>query len=307
MNEAATATCCWRAHAARSVLQRVLSQDRLLSPFLVRSPHNLPGSRLRVVGLDLRLPAGVEAFAAWLAKEVPHLDLIVNNACQTIRRPASYYAHLLPGEEAGQRAMLEAAAAAGGAVAADGATVLVPVPVAVDPIPRTAEAPAMGTATGTASGTATGTAPDAMLSLAPPAQGPLASSLASPGLSGGSPAATAADLSALEVTSEDVALGSGAVPGAQEAALPSGLTDAHGQQLDLRAKNSWLLKLGEVETPEAVEVLAINALAPFILNSRLRPLLEKSPFPDRHVINVSAMEGNVLPRTTDTPPVIRHL
>ena len=34
------------------------------------------------------------------------------------------------------------------------------------------------------------------------------------------------------------------------------------------------LKLDEVSTPEAAEVLAINTLAPFIINSRLRSLLE---------------------------------
>ena len=38
-------------------------------------------------------------------------------------------------------------------------------------------------------------------------------------------------------------------------------------------------------------MLAINTLAPFILNSRLRPLLEASPSTPRFVVNVSAMEG----------------
>eukprot|EP00812_Abedinium_dasypus_P009806 NODE_3468_length_782_cov_366.100413.p1 GENE.NODE_3468_length_782_cov_366.100413~~NODE_3468_length_782_cov_366.100413.p1 ORF type:complete len:207 (-),score=65.76 NODE_3468_length_782_cov_366.100413:147-725(-) len=75
------------------------------------------------------------------------------------------------------------------------------------------------------------------------------------------------------------------------AALPPGKRDAHGQQLDGRETNSWLLKLGEVETPEAVEVFCINALAPFVLNGRLRPLLERSPHQDRYIVNVSAMEG----------------
>merc|ERR1740116_313669 len=75
------------------------------------------------------------------------------------------------------------------------------------------------------------------------------------------------------------------------AVLPVGERDAQGQQLDLRATNSWLLKLGEVSTPEAVEVFCINALTPFVLNGRLRPLLERSPFSDRYIVNVSAMEG----------------
>lgn len=36
--------------------------------------------------------------------------------------------------------------------------------------------------------------------------------------------------------------------------FPEGLRDAHEQQLDLRKKNTWLLKLGEVSTPEIAEV-----------------------------------------------------
>ena len=59
--------------------------------------------------------------------------------------------------------------------------------------------------------------------------------------------------------------------------FPVGVVDVNGQQLDTRTTNSWLLKLHEVSTPEVAEVLAINALAPFILNSRLRGLLETTP------------------------------
>jgi hypothetical protein len=60
---------------------------------------------------------------------------------------------------------------------------------------------------------------------------------------------------------------------AVEAALPAGQFDVHGQQLDLRRETSWVLPLAEVSTVEAAEVLAINTLAPFVLNSRLKPLL----------------------------------
>jgi NAD(P)-dependent dehydrogenase (short-subunit alcohol dehydrogenase family) len=45
-----------------------------------------------------------------------------------------------------------------------------------------------------------------------------------------------------------------------------------------------------VSLPEAVEVQAINVLAPFILNSKLKPLLLKSGR-DTYIVNVSAMEG----------------
>ena len=56
--------------------------------------------------------------------------------------------------------------------------------------------------------------------------------------------------------------------------LPDGLVDVNGQQLDLRKRNSWVLRMHEVATPELVEVLAINTVAPFVLNARLKPLLE---------------------------------
>jgi len=40
--------------------------------------------------------------------------------------------------------------------------------------------------------------------------------------------------------------------------------------------------------------MLVNAIAPFVLNSRLKPLMETpndSNRPDRYIINVSAMEG----------------
>lgn len=53
--------------------------------------------------------------------------------------------------------------------------------------------------------------------------------------------------------------------------------DQSGQQVDLRKRNSWLLKLEEVSVGEAAEVLAINTLAPFVLNAQLKPLMERTP------------------------------
>jgi NAD(P)-dependent dehydrogenase (short-subunit alcohol dehydrogenase family) len=81
-----------------------------------------------------------------------------------------------------------------------------------------------------------------------------------------------------------------------EAALaelfPLGLTDETGQPLDLRDRNSWNLRLHEVEPSEWLEVQMVNAFTPFLLTARLRGLLESSPSPDRYVVQVSAMEGS---------------
>ena len=84
--------------------------------------------------------------------------------------------------------------------------------------------------------------------------------------------------------------------------FPVGVRDVNGQQLDTRRTNSWLLKLGDVSTPEAAEVLAINTLAPFILNSRLRCLLEACDSSQRFVVNVSAMEGKFYRYKTPNHP-----
>ena len=64
-------------------------------------------------------------------------------------------------------------------------------------------------------------------------------------------------------------------------AFPENAFDVNGQQIDMRSKTSWTLKLDEVQTPEMCEVLSVNSIAPFVLNSRLKVLLKKSPHADR--------------------------
>ena len=95
-------------------------------------------------------------------------------------------------------------------------------------------------------------------------------------------------MSQLAVVEEDVGRDAAAFP-----AGPAGgaVLDVNEQQLDLRTKNSWMLRLADVSTGELAEVMAINAMAPAVLNARLRPLLEASPEPLRFIVNVSAMEG----------------
>ena len=82
-------------------------------------------------------------------------------------------------------------------------------------------------------------------------------------------------------------------------AFPVGALDADLQQVDLRRRNTWRLTLAEVATAEMLEVHLVNAVAPFILNARLKPLMLRSPERDKHIVNVSAMEG-VFSRGTKT-------
>jgi NAD(P)-dependent dehydrogenase (short-subunit alcohol dehydrogenase family) len=90
-----------------------------------------------------------------------------------------------------------------------------------------------------------------------------------------------------------------AAPEASDLALfPPGI-DEEGKPLDLRARNSWVLDAADVEPLELVEAHVINAIAPFAIASRLRPLLCAAAAPDRYIVNVSAMEG-VFSRYTKT-------
>ena len=56
--------------------------------------------RLEIFGLDLRHTPSVEAFCAHLVATRSRLDFIVNNACQTVRRPPEFYAHMMARETA---------------------------------------------------------------------------------------------------------------------------------------------------------------------------------------------------------------
>ena len=73
--------------------------------------------------------------------------------------------------------------------------------------------------------------------------------------------------------------------------FPEGELDADLQQVDLRKTNSWRLKLGEVETTEMVEVQLVNSVAPFVLCNRLSEVMKRDKTGQKHIINVSAMEG----------------
>ncbi|HEY6456484.1 MAG TPA: SDR family oxidoreductase [Steroidobacteraceae bacterium] len=139
--------------------------------------------RLQIHALDLRHSPSVERCAHDLRAHLPRLDYLLNNACQTVRRPAAYYAHLLEKEP----------------------TALVP-------------------------------------------------------------------LRAHEL-------------------FPTHRYDEDLQQVDLRDTNSWRLRLHEVDIPELLEVHLVNAIAPYILNARLKPLMLATPGAHKHIVNVSAMEG----------------
>ena len=196
-------------------------------------------NRLQIHGIDLRHTPSVEAFAAHLCATLPRLDFILNNACQTVRRPPGFYAHLMARER------LPAAS----------------LPPVARPLLESYEALRRG-----------GT-PDAPNGESLPAQ--VEGSLAG--------IRRAAELSQIALAPGDAETGS--------EMFPAGQLDQDLQQIDLRAINSWRLRLADVPTVELLEVHLVNAVAPFILNARLKPLLQRVPTRDKHIVNVSAMEG----------------
>ena len=49
--------------------------------------------------------------------------------------------------------------------------------------------------------------------------------------------------------------------------------------------------MADVPTIELLEVHLVNAVAPFVIDARLKPLMVAVPTADKHIVNVSAMEG----------------
>jgi len=64
-----------------------------------------------------------------------------------------------------------------------------------------------------------------------------------------------------------------------------------GQPVDERLKNSWNSTLEEIDMRELLEVNLINQISPYILIKELTPLMKKSTFDSKFIINVTSSEG----------------
>ena len=65
------------------------------------------GDRLHIHGLDLRHIPSVELFAGYVEQRYGRLDILINNAAQTVRRPPGFYAHLIENEKNGHTALVQ--------------------------------------------------------------------------------------------------------------------------------------------------------------------------------------------------------
>jgi NAD(P)-dependent dehydrogenase (short-subunit alcohol dehydrogenase family) len=215
------------------------------------------GDRLEIFGLDLRHTPSVEAFCHHVLATRQRLDFIVNNACQTVRRPPEFYRHMMDGETAALDALAPEVLQLVGAYEGLRGYHLLP-----------------------GSDGASGLEPSA------PASGAVGS------LSG---LIRAAEMSQTPLLAEELE--------AQGGLFPQGRLDQDLQQVDLRERNSWRLLLHEVSSVELLETQLVNAVAPFVINARLKPLMEATPGGHKHVVNVSAVEGQFyrLCKTTRHP------
>lgn len=205
------------------------------------------GDRLQVHGLDLRHIPSVEIFASYIEQHYDRLDLLLNNAAQTVRRPPGFYSHLIPKEKLDfealppeAKSLLENHEACKKHLSSFSAANL------------SGEKALPVTWHGQEQGPGIGLRASAQLSQIP--------------------------------YSYDNSLVS-------EEVFPQGKLDADLQQVDLRTTNSWRLRLGEIQTPEMVEVQLVNAIAPFVLVNRLVSLMRRDYTGKKHIVNVTAMEG----------------
>ena len=222
--------------------------------------------RLHLHAVDLRDISELEAFCAFLTATLPRLDIIVNNACQTIRRPASYYSHLLPAETAMEAAV---GALGGGSARLVSSGDGVPDDMSTAMATRASASPATETrGQGLTALFAQQAARRAQRQVHDGRA--VGDPVISCDGSSSAPAYTPAQLSQLRLTPEDdTPLSAGGADGTCTSddvtgggALPLGRLDVNGQQIDLRTTNSWLLRLHDVSTPELVEVFASTCRAP---------------------------------------------
>lgn len=208
--------------------------------------------RLEIFGLDLRHTPSVEIFSQFLTEHLDRLDIIIHNAAQTVRRPPGFFQHLMDQE-------------------------VTPFENLSIDLQQTLFSFEQCKQKLNAYNNKT----QPLLSL------------------------SSIDSSSLTTLSESPTKGIGLLASAQlsqlpyqsentqdiEKIFPKNKLDVDLQQVDLRSTNSWRYKIDEVPTPELLEVQLINAIAPFVLTSKLLPLMKKDFTGEKHIVNVTAMEG----------------
>lgn len=222
--------------------------------------------RLRIVGIDLRDPSQVIALADSVAAQGP-LDILINNAAQTVRRSKGAYSLLAEAEHEpltggplphveilGSPAQLHPRAPEESVDASRGASV---------------DASSEGSPAASIQGSTD----------AQPAQNPALLDTVAEGLARG--------LKPAELSAMAMAAGSSSL----EKHADGSAIDAGGLVPDVAHVNSWVQHVQQVDPLEMLEVQLCNTTAPFLLISRLRAAMVAAKARRTYVVNVSAMEG----------------
>ena len=212
--------------------------------FAKEKDYNDWSDRLHIHGLDLRHTPSVELFCSYIEHTYDRLDILINNAAQTVRRPPGFYSHMMEKENL---PFHEHEPKVQQLLASHNSC-----------LNQIAEVSSSGKDTASLAVTWNDKAP-------------------------GLGIRSSARLSQIPYSYD------GAVQ--NEEVFPEGKLDVDLQQVDLRTTNTWRLRLGEVPTPELLEVQLVNAIAPFVLCNRLSAMMKKDYTGQKHIINVTAMEG----------------
>ena len=214
-------------------------QKYALLKFKEDKEYNLWKNNLIIYPIDFRLFQSTIKFVDYITNTFPHLDILINNAAQTIRRPTSYYKYLLPIEkqvfsEEDENRIIN-----------NDYTLL---------------------------------------------------------KSNDTDNRSLISENNKEVNSLPLSVFCSQIKIIKENEQPNKILMGNDKQPHdfTEGKNSWKLELDEVPFEEFMEVQIINAWTPYYLNCKLKPLMDKSPFVDKYIVNVSAMEGvfNTFKKTT---------
>ena len=206
---------------------------------------------LLVFGIDFRNIPKVNEFCEFLNSKLIKLDILINNAAQTIRRNCFYYSHLIPIEE------------------------------------KEFENGNLNNLIGNSNNMSKFLN---MNSLINDKKLPLLKYNSHNFIS-------SYELSKNPFLEEEISLSKEKI----QEIYPLNAFDSNNQQIDLSITNSWVKNIGEINFIEFIETQLINSWTPFIIISKLKPLMLNKIEDKKFIINVTAMEGKfncIYKRTT---------
>ena len=219
--------------------------------------------RLMIYPIDFRIFESTERFVNYLSENFPYIDILINNAAQTVRRSTSYYKYLLQIETA---------------------------PLAQEEESKIIKNDFIYVPENMLGDGSAGSIPDmaALQTLFNTSGKSNKNKIANMKIKNEKNLPLSVIASQIKIMNE-------------KQGSTNTIMGGDGQPIDFsQEKSSWNMELDEIPFQEFTEVQIINAWTPYYLCVKLKPLMEKSPFPDRYIVNVSSVEGifNHFKRTT---------